>query len=177
MTDARHAVGVGLIAWFIAQQFQRARGSLSVADVASIVETINRGEFNGWFRLVDVLAIVQIESSFDPDAHRFEPHVRTALTPEGDSSVGLMQILFSTAVDRGYLGGPAALFDPVVNVRFGMRQMLWSWEFLAARLGRTPSTAQWIGSYNAGVGNVLKGRIPEIYVARWVRAREALSAP
>ena len=175
MTDLRHGLGIALVGWFIQQQFMRARRRLPVSEVRGIVRGLNAGEFGGWFREDDVLAIVQIESGFDPEEKRFEAHVKTPATPNGDVSIGLMQVLYSTALDRGHLGGPAALFDPVVNVRMGMRQLLWSHEFLTARLGRAPSIPEWIGSYNAGVGNVLRGNIPDLYVARWVRARADLS--
>ncbi|TAN55364.1 MAG: lytic transglycosylase domain-containing protein [Magnetospirillum sp.] len=136
------------------------------ADVVALVQQINAVEFGGWFDPADVLAVIQIESSFQPTAYRAEPQI-------GDASYGLMQVLYSTASDRGYGGDPAGLFDPEVNIRIGMAQLLWSWQFLSSRMRAAPSKEQWIGSYNAGVGNALKGYVPWGYVAKWTAARLA----
>lgn len=121
-------------------------------------------EFGGWFAVLDVLAVIDIESSFNPGAYRAEPQL-------GDASYGLMQILSSTAADRGYSGPVDGLFDPETNIRLGMRQLKWSWDYLARKRGVPPSPAEWIGSYNAGVGNALKGFIPWAYVQKWQAAR------
>lgn len=157
-------IAVPFLAWFLMTQFARAASAMAPADVRAIVEQINAAEFGGWFDPADVLAVVEIESSFIPDAVRHEPHIN-------DSSIGLMQVLYTTAVDRGLVGGPAALFDPVVNIRMGMRQLKWSFDYLAGRLGHAPELAMWIGSYNAGVGNALNGRWVQSYVDKFVRAR------
>jgi len=142
----------------------RAATRLDPNGVLDTVQRINAGEFGGIFNPADVMAVIEIESSFQPNAQRFEAHLN-------DASIGLMQTLYSTAVDRGYQGGPAGLFDPETSIRFGMRQLKWSFDFLATRLGREPTQEEWIGSYNAGVGNVLKGNIPSGYVTKWRRAR------
>jgi soluble lytic murein transglycosylase-like protein len=143
----------------------RTAERISVERAADIIDFWNQAEHAGGFDVRDVLAIVAIESAFDPAAHRDEPHI-------GDASRGLMQVLLSTARDRGFVGDPAWLYDPVVSVQIGLRQLAWSRRFLADRLGRSPTEAEWIGSYNAGVGNVLKGFIPLTYIAKWERARE-----
>lgn len=139
------------------------------ADVVALVQAINANEFGGWFNVADVLAIIQIESSFQPGAYRAEPQI-------GDASYGLMQILYGTAVDRGYSGPPEGLYDPETNIRYGMAQLRWSWDFLARRAGAAPSQSLWIGSYNAGVGNALKGYVPWDYVTKWNAARALWSA-
>lgn len=133
-------------------------------SVPDMVKAINAEEFGGWFNPADVLAIIEIESSFRADAYRAEPQI-------GDASYGLMQVLYSTARDRGYQGPPEGLFDPATNIRIGMRQLKWSWDFLAARLRGGPTTAVWIGSYNAGVGNAINNYVPWAYVAKWQAAR------
>ena len=153
-----------LVGWFVAQQFARAWRRMDPAEVAALVERLNEAEFGGWFDPLDVLAIVEIESGFRPEASRWEPGRQEA-------SLGLMQLLYSTAKDRGLKDGPAALFDPATNLRLGMAQLQWSWHFLYQRLGTDPTVEQWIGAYNAGVGNVLKGYLPAAYVAKWKRAR------
>lgn len=155
--------GVLILAW---SGRARAMGvePVPAATVAEIVARVNAEEFGGWFSVADVLAVVEIESGFDPTAYRSEPQL-------GDASRGLMQLLLSTALDRGFQGAPEALFDPETNIRLGMRQLKWSWDYLAQRRGE-PTVDQWIGSYNAGVGNVLKGYIPFSYVAKWRDARD-----
>lgn len=65
-------------------------------------------------------ALIGIESGFDATAHRGEPQL-------GDASVGLMQVLLSTARGLGYTGvmgdpeGLTGLFWPDTNVWFGAR--------------------------------------------------------
>ncbi len=134
------------------------------ADVVGLVQAINANEFGGWFDVADVLAVIQIESSFRPNAYRAEPQI-------GDASYGLMQVLSTTAADRGYDGPPEGLFDPETNIRVGMAHLKWSWDYLARRMGSAPSRSLWIGSYNAGVGNALKGYTPWGYVAKFEAAR------
>lgn len=139
------------------------------ADVVGLVRAINDSEFGGWFSVPDVLAVIQIESSFRPSAYRAEPQI-------GDASYGLMQILSRSAADRGYDGPPEGLFDPETNIRYGMAHLKWSWDYLARRLGAAPSRAVWIGSYNAGVGNAVKGYTPWAYVAKFEVARAMWAA-
>ena len=166
--SAIRTIGIGFLAWFLAAQFGRARAASKADDLRPLVEQINVREFGGWFKTADVLAIIEIESSFNPDAVRHEPHI-------GDSSIGLMQVLYSTAKDRGLSGGPAALFDPEINIRYGMRQLMWTWTFLRGRLGHDPDEAMWIGAYNAGVGNAIEGRWVRRYVEKWRAARARYS--
>ena len=163
MTAAQIAA-LGFGAWFLSEQFTKAARRLDADYVLGLVTEINNREFGGWFDPLDVLAVAQIESALDPDAWRWESHL-------GEPSLGLMQLLFSTARDRGYAGGPAGLLDPVVNVQVGMRHLKWSHDFLAGRLGHAPDKRLLIGSYNAGVGNALRGRIVEGYVKKWKSAR------
>lgn len=133
-------------------------------DIPGLIDRINAEDHGGWFDPFDVLAVIEIESAFDPGAYRAEPSL-------GDASRGLMQILLSTARDRGY-GGPAdGLFDPEVNLRVGMAHLRWGYEYLEARMGERPALDQWIGAYNAGVGAVLRGFLPLTYVRRWKAAR------
>lgn len=140
-------------------------GRMNPADVLAIVQQLNATEFGGWFdgALADVMAVVQIESNFDARAFRAEPQL-------SDASRGLMQILYATAQDRGYAGDPDGLFDPTVNLRYGMAQLVWIWDYLDAR--GEANEDNWIAAYNAGVGNVLRGYRNLSYVNRWRLARE-----
>lgn len=142
-------------------------GTFTPAKARRIVERMNRTRFNGWFKPADVLAVIQVESNFDPRASRFEPKL-------GEHSTGLMQLLESTAADRGYRGRRAGLFDPERNIALGMAHLKWSHDFLSAR-DPDISVDQWISSYNAGVGNTLKGFVAHTYVRRWRAARERFS--
>ncbi len=167
MRSAIPVAVIGFAIWFVTKQVNAAITRLDPDQVRLMIERVNRDDFDGWFDPLDVLAVIQIESAFDPDARRYEPAL-------DDASMGLMQVLYSTARDRGFAQGPAALFDPLTNIRMGMRQLKWSWDYLARHLGQRPTKELWVGSYNSGVGNILKGRVPQGYVRKWQHARRAL---
>lgn len=138
---------------------------ITVAEAREIVARVNEWVYFGWFKPAEVLAIIEIESSFRPWAVRQEPQI-------GDASLGLMQLLSTTAADRGFRGNPESLLEPEINIRFGMAHLKWSWDYIAGQLGRDPTEDEWIGSYNAGVGNVVrKGFIPAGYVQKWRAAK------
>lgn len=128
----------------------------------AIVHQINQDEFGGWFDPALVMGVMQTESSFNPRAYRYE----SAL---GEASYGLMQLLESTARDRGLIGAADQLYDPALNIRLGMRQLKWSYDYLAQRAG-TFTELQWISSYNGGVGNVLKGWASQPYYGKVMAA-------
>jgi soluble lytic murein transglycosylase-like protein len=154
----------GFLAWFIAKQFGGKPERMAVAEVRAIIKRLNLAEFSNRFDVADILAIVEIESAFNARAYRSEPRI-------DDASIGLMQTLYSTALDRGLEGGPAALFDPTTNIRMGMRHLKWGTNYLEQHLGRAPTEDERIGAYNAGVGSVVRGRVPLTYVSRWREAR------
>ena len=133
----------------------------------AIINAVNADTYAGWFEPRDVLAVIAVESRFNPNAYN----------PEGDGrdpSRGLMQIRASTARDRG-VADPETLFDPETNIRTGMAHLKWSWDFLSTRLGRDPTEAEWIGSYNAGVGNILNGYQNVRYVSAFQSARDGIA--
>lgn len=139
-------------------------GRLTPQQALDIINRVNASMGN-WHDPRDVLAIIKIESDFDPNAYRAEPQI-------GDASYGLMQVLTGTAADMGYRGDPSGLFDPQTNIRVGMSYMRWIWDYLARELGRDPTEAEWISAYNNGVGNVRAGRLMLSYVSRFNQARE-----
>ena len=114
-------------------------------------------------------AMVHVESRGRFDAYRYEPgfwrrylqdHPRyKGLKPEEVSaSYGLMQIMYSTAVDQGYQGTPWGLFDPRESLYWGSaylaKQIQW-----ARRMGpNAPSEVQIasaLAAYNGGrTGNL-----------------------
>ncbi len=58
--------------------------------------------------------------------------------------IGLMQIKLATARGEGYRGGREALFDPAVNLKFGMR-------YLARALARGGPGCAGVSLYQSGV--------------------------
>lgn len=90
-----------------------------------------------------VKAIIGQESAYNPAAVRQEPG--------GDASIGLMQVLFSTAQSLGYpgeIGDPTqltGLYDPSTNLYVGIK-LVWT---LMDQLGASfPSVAS---AYNGGI--------------------------
>ena len=157
-------IAVAGLVWFISTQFAQAGSRrLSAEDARKIIDQVNREQFGGLFDPADILAVIEIESGFDPDAYRYEPHI-------DDASIGLMQILYQVAKDRGYQGGPGGLYDPYTNISLGMAHLKWTRDFLINR--QVYSESAWIGAYNAGVGNALKGRYVQAYVDKWRAAKE-----
>lgn len=90
-----------------------------------------------------IKAIIGQESVFRPTAYRAEPAI-------GDASIGLMQILLSTAKGEGYTGsagsatGLTGLYDPATNIMFGTSYLA---TCLAKANGVIPSA---ISAYNGG---------------------------
>lgn len=129
------------------------------AGFFAVARQLNNEEFGGFFGDCSiVMGVMQTESSFNPRAYRYEPAL-------GEASYGLMQLLESTARDRGLVGPATDLYDPLLNIRLGMRQLKWSYDYLSSRLGNF-SDLQWISSYNGGVGNVIKGWQSQSYFGK-----------
>lgn len=126
-------------------------GGSQASGPAAYLEIVRRvlAETGAPFTAALIMGIMQTESSFNPRAYRAEPQIN-------DASYGLMQVLYSTARDRGYGGAPDGLYDPEVNIRLGIAHLEWSRQYLAARMG-PPSESQLLSGYNAGVGYVMKG--------------------
>ncbi len=59
-----------------------------------------------------IRAVIQTESSFDPNAYRAEPQIN-------DASYGLMQLLERTARGLGFIGPVSDLYDPDINIDLG----------------------------------------------------------
>lgn len=83
-----------------------------------------------------IAAIIQRESSGDPNARRYEENVQ-------DYSYGLMQIRSDTAKWRGYTGDPSDLLDPGTNI-------YWGTEYLSYQLNRYKNVSDAVSAYNAG---------------------------
>ena len=100
-----------------------------------------------------VFGIMEQESSFNPDAYRYEAHIK-------DASYGLMQILHSTAKWMGYAGEPEGLYDPLTNIYYGMK-------YLSYLMGQFPGNQEgYIMAYNIGPAGYRKGRRNNHYYSR-----------
>lgn len=112
-----------------------------------------------------VAAIVAQESGGWASAFRYEPdfwdrylannpNYMTRNRREVSASYGLMQTMYSTAVEHGFVGQPWELFNPRVSLEFGCRilakLMVWADGHVEKALG----------AYNAGRGgwNSVAGR-------------------
>jgi len=135
----------------------RPFGRMRPEEVAAMVDP-------GWgVPLEDVLAYCEVESSFNPRAYRFERHLNEA-------SYGLMQVLESTARDRGLIGPPENMYQPEIGLEIGCAHVIWTRNFLASR--GAPSDGLSVAlAFNAGVGNALRGRTVAAYGAKWNAAR------
>lgn len=117
-----------------------------------------------------VEAIVEQESDGLPHATRFEPDFwqrYMATKPEWDgcqperfaSSIGLMQLMPTTAMEHGYPlknEGPEGLFSPLVNLEYGCRVLA------ALLVWAKGDVHQAAAGYNGGRGGYAKAR-PQRY--------------
>jgi soluble lytic murein transglycosylase-like protein len=87
----------------------------------------------------DIAAVIQTESSGDPNAFRAEPKY-----PPG--SYGLMQLLYTTAQGLGYTGAPEGLYDPQTNIMLGTQLLA----ELQAKYGSDKAAIY--SAYNSGSG-------------------------
>lgn len=120
----------------------------------------NKFSDHGFLSERDVLRICYIESQLNHFAYRYEPHLNTA-------SYGLMQILETTARDIGFNGPISDLYNPLINIFWGMKYLIWINSYLTRKMGRSPTKATILSAYNAGPGNVLRGYFASQYVAKF----------
>jgi soluble lytic murein transglycosylase-like protein len=140
----------------------RPFGRMHPEEVAALVNP-------AWGIPIDeVLAYCEVESSFNPRAYRFERHLNEA-------SYGLMQVLESTARDRGLIGPPENLYEPEIGLEIGCAHVIWTRDFLALR-GAPSDPLSVALAYNAGVGNALRGRTVAAYGVKWNNARARYAA-
>jgi len=88
-----------------------------------------------------ILSLAFVES-------RYKPYV---FNPEKTGSYGLMQIQCDTAKMVGLKYNCDQLFDPPVNIRFGMKYLLW-----LKKTRYTPTIRYLIASWNAGKAYICK---------------------
>ena len=147
-----------------------AGGTTPKQDAQSAALWVNSlAEFGGWFSnpdhsVDDIMAIWAVESNYNPRA------LNTNDGGQGNHAFGIGQVLASTAGDFG-ITQPEVMLDLRTGARVSMAYSMWTHEFLQSRLGRAPTKREWIGAYNAGVGNVLNGNLPELYITKWTLKR------
>jgi hypothetical protein len=124
------------------------QGRLSFDETLAIVRHIIWVEFPQVDERM-VMAMIQIESAFNPRAYREEKHLN-------DASYGLMQTLWGTArwlhddmgKRRYSVATPHRLYDPHVSIYFGCAMVNW----LRRYRGQDRSEDWVVMSYNGGPG-------------------------
>lgn len=136
------------------------------SEYLPLVRQIVAEEGQGIVTAADVMAVMEIESAFNPRAYRAEPKL-------GDGSRGLMQVLLMVARDRGYYGDPDGLYDPETNIRVGVAHLVWGYLYLDNKIaGAGVPEPKWVSAYNGGVGRVMGGWENIGYVSRFRSARD-----
>jgi hypothetical protein len=138
------------------------RAALTVAD------EINARSFSGWFLRSSMMAFMDVESSFNPDAIRHEP--------SGVASYGLMQVLDTTAAWLGLRGEPEQMFEPAIGIFYGLKYAAHGWNYLLDHLQRQPTLVEWCEGYNIGYGAVAQGRSRPAYSNKWMAKRAEWAA-
>ena len=103
-----------------------------------------------------LFAFIEVESAFD--AHAF-------LADSNGGSYGLTQLDYSTAKDRGFIGNPIHLYNPVTNIKYFQAQIEWITKELASH-GLAASIDNIAASYNSGLQHILDGATDPAYVAK-----------
>lgn len=102
-----------------------------------------------------VFAFIEVESGFNAKAY---------LSDRNGGSYGLMQLNLSTAKDRGYTGNAPGLYNPEVNVMYGVKILGWISDNL--RRKGLYSVANVAAAYNSGLNHVLTGGSDASYSAK-----------
>jgi len=128
---------------------------LSEKEPVNIDEYINQVAKENGIDPDLVRAIIQVESSWNPDAARVEPN--------GYKSIGLMQVTIQAARDVGYRGSEEGLFNPMTNIKYGVKYLRRMLNMFNGNIYKA------IAAYNAGPGNVRRGRFSFAYVYKVMR--------
>ena len=106
-----------------------------------------------------LFAFIEVESAFNPKAF---------LNDRNGGSYGLMQLDYQTAMDRGYVGSPANLYDPATNIKYGCAILDW----LAADLTKHSmySVENLAAAFNSGLAHVIGGGTDAPYSAKIIAA-------
>lgn len=140
-----------------------------------------------------VQAVMEQESSYRFYAYRFEAALSTRLAQqplyrdrdpaEVAASYGLMQVLFTTAVQYGFSGRGWQLFDPELSLHYGCLVLArcFDWANHQYREGLESGRAAYVrrkalAAYNGGLGGSMSDAAQGYAIAvldRWDRIRKA----
>ncbi len=117
-----------------------------------------------------ILAFIQVESNFNPYAHRFEAHWRYALPEDQQrkfaalcgitlttenvdecTSFGLMQVMGSVARELGYVSNLLHLCEPEIGIHYGCLK-------LGLNLKKYPQMTDAVSAYNQGSPRMAAGQ-------------------
>lgn len=133
--------------------------------VLALAGTVKPYAVQNHLNLTTVLAVIATESGGNPNAMRYEAHYYDAYIKRNptylalsqrygvrgvSSSIGLFQIMPTTAWSIGFKGSPYDLLRPATNMQIGTRYL----GQLKAKYGEFNA----LRAYNAGEGGMLKGR-------------------
>ncbi len=140
--------GIGALLWGVSQKTGQSNVVIQDTAIQSTIKKVLRNPRLSGVDPIMVQAMIQIESNYNPVAMRWEEH-------KGEASIGLMQILPSTArwlaKDMGYsLHGreikPDDLLNPEINIYIGASFIKWLSTYKGVR-----RSEKWIvQSYNGG---------------------------
>ena len=110
-------------------------------------------------------SVVLKESSGRTDAYRFEPaYWKRYLAPKPEyrganphrvsASYGLMQVMYPTAVGRGFVGQPEELFIPETGLHWGCVELarLLQWARAYPGVDKDRALLSALAAYNGGIG-------------------------
>ena len=144
----------------------RKEGLVITALIAYLLLSSSKARAKDWREYVEVVArkegidpdlvraIILTESGGNPYAYRKE-------IGKPYESIGLMQVTLQAARDVGFRGRKEDLFDPFTNIEVGVKYL----KKMINRFGLYYG----IAAYNAGPGNVLRGRYSKRYVMTVLR--------
>jgi soluble lytic murein transglycosylase-like protein len=99
-----------------------------------------------------LFSFIEVESSFNAKAFRPD---------RNGGSYGLMQLDMPTAQDRGYAGANAGLYQPRINIQYGIAVLDWIVTELEKR--GMYSIANVAAAFNAGLEHVISGGTDATY--------------
>jgi len=112
-----------------------------------------------------IMSVIEIESSDDANARRYEKHLdkNDSDTPgvddgnkEDDASYGPMQILGATARTLGFVGDFDGLFNPACGIKFGTKYLRWCFSHYGEISNYDERWKFAVAAYNAGRGDINK---------------------
>ena len=130
--------------------------------------------YKGRAAFLDLITREAEKVGLPPDVADAVAHVESRFNPTaigGVGEVGLMQIRPQTAAMLGYRDGVTGLFDPEVNVRYGVKYLAQAWQLAEGDLCRT------LMKYRAGHGEERMSALSAEYCRRARLHLAAIGSP